>query len=435
MTRKSNDPALDTAMPPQEDGLGGRIAKILADVAPVDYEARTAATHLATVTARYEDLLRSTVDWLWETDAEMALTYVSSPVALKLGLPAQILLGRALTSLGEFAPGSGLEQQANAAIRANRPFRMAPFAMTGSGDRRATYHLSGVPTFDAETGRFTGYRGTAILAPPAKPETNAENELRTLADALEEALLRQQTLSSELAQRPPNDAPRHEIPLAQTAHELRTPLNAIIGYSDLALSGVYGPLSDRYADCLRTIREAGQHLDRLVTQMHEAAISEDGRALSPETLDVADLVAKAKALVVLPADGGDIDISRVGPMAAGQVTGDAVACTQILVNLLTNAIKFTPTGGSVGLETQTGPNGMLQIVVWDTGIGIPPDEQAKIFATSYRVQPAAGTHTAPGQGFGLAISRDLARAMDGDLTVASEPGQGSRFILSLPLAG
>jgi len=139
--------------------------------------------------------------------------------------------------------------------------------------------------------------------------------------------------------------------------------------------------------------------------------------------------------VVLPAESGDIDISRVGPMAAGQVTGDAVACTQILVNLLTNGIKYTPAGGSVGLETQTGPNGKLQIVVWDTGIGIPPDEQAKIFATSYRVKPTAGTHTAPGHGFGLAIARDLARAMEGDLTVASEPGQGSRFILSLPLAG
>jgi signal transduction histidine kinase len=112
-----------------------------------------------------------------------------------------------------------------------------------------------------------------------------------------------------------------------------------------------------------------------------------------------------------------------------------VACTQILVNLLTNAIKFTPKGGSVGLETQTGPNGQLQIVVWDTGIGIPPEEQAKIFRSSYRVQPATGGHAAPGHGFGLAISRDLARAMDGDLTVSSQPGQGSRFILSLPLAG
>ncbi len=423
-----------TTEPPQEGDLGGRIARILADVIPVDQDARAATSRVATVSARYEDLLRSTVDWLWETDADLALTYVSSPVALKLGLPAQVLIGRPLTNLGQFAANGGPEQQAEAAIRARRPFRMAAFAMTGSGDRRATYHLSGVPYFDDETNRFAGFRGTAILAPPPKPETSAENELRALADALEESLLHQQQLSAELAAKPA-ETPHHEVPLAQTAHELRTPLNAIIGYSDLALSGVYGPLGERYADCLRTIREAGQHLDRLVVQMHETAKSADGRPLTSEALDVADLVAKAKALVVLQAQDADIDISRVGPMAAGQVTGDPVACTQILVNLLTNAIKFTPAGGSVGLETQTGPNGNLQIVVWDTGIGISPDEQAKIFATNYRVQPAAGTHTAPGQGFGLAIARDLARAMDGDLTVASEPGQGSRFILSLPLAG
>jgi len=168
--------------------------------------------------------------------------------------------------------------------------------------------------------------------------------------------------------------------------------------------------------------------------MHEAAKSADGRTLNLEILDIAELVANAKALVVLPAQTADIDISRVGPMAAGQVTGDRAACTQILVNLLTNAIKFTPAGGSVGLETQPGPNGKLQTVVWDTGVGIPPEEQSKIFQSRYRVQPPAGGHAAPGQGFGLAISRDLARAMGGDLTVASQPGQGSRFILSLPLA-
>jgi signal transduction histidine kinase len=430
-------PEWERTTEPQEESLGGRIARILADVTPGEQDTRAAASHIATVSARYEDLLRSTVDWLWETDANLALSFVSSPVALKLGLPAQVLIGRPLTSLGEFTPGGGPEQQAEAAIRTHRPFRLAAFAMTGSGNRRATYHLSGVPYFDDENGQFAGYRGTAVLAPPPKPEVIADNELRALADALEEALLRQQQLSAELAARPAEAeaAPQGEVSLAKTAHELRTPLNAIIGYSDLALSGVYGPLGDRYTECLRTIREAGQHLDRLVVQMHETAKSADGRSLESQTIDVAELVAKAKALVVLQAQDADIDLSRVGPMAAGQVTGDPLACTQILVNLLTNAIKFTPAGGSVGLETQTGPNGKLQIVVWDTGVGIQPDEQAKIFASSYRVQPAAGAHTAPGHGFGLAISRDLARAMGGDLTVSSQPGQGSRFILSLPLAG
>jgi signal transduction histidine kinase len=399
---------------------------------------RPDTTHQSALKSRYEDLLRSTVDWLWETDAALALTYVSSPVALKLGLPAQVLIGRPLASLGEFSPEGGPEQQAEAALRARRPFRMAAFAMTGSGDRRVTYHLSGVPFFDDESGQFAGYRGTAILAPPPRTASQADKELHALADALEETLLRQQALTAELAARPEVPAGgtlADEVPLAKTAHELRTPLNAIIGFSDLALSGVYGPLSERYTDCLRTIREAGQHLDRLVAQMQAEAGSAEGRTLTPEALDVADLVAKAKTLVTLPAQDAEIDLSRVGPMAAGQVMGDEVACTQILVNLLTNAIKFTPKGGSVGLETQTGPNGKLQIVVWDTGIGIPPGEQAKIFRSSYRVQPTTGGHAAPGHGFGLAISRDLARAMDGDLTVSSQPGQGSRFILSLPLAG
>ena len=119
----------------------------------------------------------------------------------------------------------------------------------------------------------------------------------------------------------------------------------------------------------------------------------------------------------------------------GQVVGDRRACTQILLNLLSNAVKFTPPGGSVGLETVAGPNGTIQIVVWDSGVGISLEEQQKIFEPEYRgLGPQPQSHL-PGHGLGLAISRDLARAMGGDLGVISQPGQGSRFILSLPSAG
>ncbi len=143
-------------------------------------------------------------------------------------------------------------------------------------------------------------------------------------------------------------------------------------------------------------------------------------------------------MIALAARDAEVDISRVGPMAGGRVLGDAMACTQILVNLLGNAVKFTPAGGSVGLETLVGPDSTLRIAVWDTGIGIPEDEQARIFEDSYRAIAVTGaggpSGLGLGLGLGLAISRDLARAMGGDITVSSQPGQGARFILSLPLA-
>ncbi|MFQ5775494.1 MAG: sensor histidine kinase [Kiloniellaceae bacterium] len=401
----------------------------MADETPAQQARRRART-----VGRYEDFLRSTVDWLWETDASLALTYVSSPVALNLGIPAQVLIGRPLLGLGRFAAGAGRQQRGQAAIEARRPFRNAPFVMNGAGGREVAYRLSGVPYFDEASGRFAGYRGTAFAVPPdARPAERAEEELQALAATLEETLLRHQDLAWRLSQLKPQPA-APAVPLDRTAHELRTPLNAIIGYAELGLKEMFGPLGERYLDCFRTIREAGRHLDELVTQMREAAKRTDRPALASEIVDVAAVVAKAKAMVALAAKGADVDLSRVGPMAGGRVIGDHLACTQILVNLLTNAVKFTPAGGSVGLETLVGPDNKLQIVVWDTGIGIAQEEQEKIFESDYRAEQVRALNQVPGLGLGLAISRDLARAMGGDLTVSSQPGQGARFILSLPLA-
>jgi signal transduction histidine kinase len=406
---------------------------------------------IARIGGRYEDFLRSTVDWLWETDAGFTLTYASSPVALKLGIPAQVLVGRPMLSLGVFEAAGSAGRQAPDAIAARRPFRGAVFVMAGAEDREVAYRLSGVPYFDEDDGRFAGYRGTAVAvpreAPAAAPAPVTPEELEALAALLEETLVERQEAAWRLSQagpRPapeptpepeakPAAAPEPAQPLERTAHELRTPLNAIVGYADLALQEVFGPLNERYADCFRSIREAGRHLDQIVAHLQDGGAELDPASLATEVVEIAAVVAKAKAMIALAARNADVDISRIGPMAGGRVVGDRVACTQVLVNLLGNAVRYTPAGGSVGLETLAGPENTLQIVVWDTGAGIPPEAQAKIFEPRYRVKTAAHEGI-PGHGLGLAISRDLARAMGGDLTVASQPGQGSRFILSLPLA-
>ncbi len=428
---------------------------------------------LAEEIGRYEDFLRSAIDWLWEADAGLTLTYASSPVALKLGIPAQVLIGRALTALGRFetpsgGPGGDSADRAQDAIAARRPFRDARFVMTGAEGREVAYRLSGVPYFDAATGGFAGYRGTAVAAPEG-PETQAaasegaetraggdDEAIRVLAETLEESLVRQQDLSWRLSQaqtepKAPAPAPKEaapeeaapkeaaavemmgDNPLARTAHELRTPLNAVVGYADLALKQMFGPLGERYLDCFRTIREAGRHLDNLVAHLQASRPAAAEAALAAEIVEVSGVAAKAKAMIALTARDAEVDISRVGPMAGGRVLGDATACTQILVNLLSNAVKFTPAGGSIGLETLVGSDSMLRIAVWDTGIGIPGDEQARIFEDSYRATAVTGGGGPTGLGLGLAISRDLARAMGGDITVSSQPGQGARFILSLPL--
>jgi len=391
---------------------------------------------------RYEDFLRASVDWLWQTDGRLLLEYVSSPVTARLGIPPQMLTGRTLAELGRFETEGQRDRNAPAAIAARRPFRDAPFRMTGADGREVPYSLSGVPFYDEETGDFAGYRGTAIYAAESEPEEavpagareSADEDLQALASTLEEALLRYQDAAWRLSNLQETRGRAGIEPLRRTAHELRTPLNAIIGYADLALNGVFGPLDQRYSDCFRTIREAGRHLDQLVAQLQPAEPDERGHPLAQEVVDIAGIVAKAKAMVALAARTAGVNITRVGPVAGGRVLGDRVALTQILVNLLSNALKFTPAGGAVGLETFAGPDHRLHVAVWDTGIGIAESEQQKIFEQDYRAPQSGALNQVPGLGLGLAISRDLARRMGGDITVVSQPGQGSRFTLSLPLA-
>jgi signal transduction histidine kinase len=392
---------------------------------------------------RYEDFLRASVDWVWETDAGLLLDYVSAPVAARLGIPAQMLTGRPLADLGRFEAGQGRDRDAAAAIAARRPFRNAPYRMTGTDQREVPFRLSGVPFYDDETGEFAGYRGTAVYAEDLAPEAAAaqsapfaapDEELSALASILEEALLRYQDAAWRLANAKDSDVRAQAEPLRRTAHELRTPLNAIIGYADLALNGVFGPLDERYADCFRTIREAGRHLDGLVAQLQPRAPDDRSQPIKHETVDVAGIVAKAKAMVALAARNANVSIARVGPVAGGRVVGDPVALMQILVNLLSNAVKFTPSGGAIGLETFAGPDNRLHIAVWDTGVGIAEAEQQKIFEQDYRAAQGGALNQVPGLGLGLAISRELARRMGGDITVVSQPGQGSRFTLSLPQA-
>lgn len=400
---------------------------------------------------RYADFLRATVDWLWETDQDLTITHVSPQAARSLGVPAVHLVGKSLHALGRFGADDREREQTEAALEARRPFRDARFFIPRPDQDEIAVRLSGLPFYDQEFAAFRGYRGTAVVdeQAPATSLRRGNDDLQTLARALEDALLRSHELAWRLARQGGEvaaggsaAAPRSDTAaeptgrtLDRTAHELKTPLNAVIGYAELGLGQIFGPLGERYIDCFRTIREAGRHLDELVNQIRAKPPGEDRPALRADVVDVGAIVAKAKAMTALSAKAADVDIGRVGPMAGGKVLGDRLACTQILVNLLSNAIKFTPAGGSIGLETLVGPENQLHIVVWDTGVGIPLEEQGRIFESEYRAGGVPALNRPPGLGLGLAISREFARAMGGDLTVLSQPGQGSRFILSLPIAG
>jgi signal transduction histidine kinase len=221
--------------------------------------------------------------------------------------------------------------------------------------------------------------------------------------------------------------------LAVMSHELRTPLNAIAGYTELLEMGVRGPVTQQQIEDLRRIRQSQRHLLGLINELlNFARLDAGGVHFDFRDIAVTECVSATLALVEpqvrshgLRCEWEPIDASII-------VHTDAEKLRQILVNLLSNAIKYTPHGGLIRVSTDADSE-RVRLRVADTGAGIPADKLETIFEPFVQVNRTLSTAN-DGVGLGLAISRDLARAMGGDLTVESRIGFGSTFTVHLKRA-
>jgi PAS domain S-box-containing protein len=219
--------------------------------------------------------------------------------------------------------------------------------------------------------------------------------------------------------------------LAVMSHELRTPLNAIGGYAQLLELGIRGPVTEQQRIDLERIMRSQTYLLSLINDVLNFAKIESGH-LQVELEDVAvdELVSGTSDFVrpQLRERGLAFSLSACPPSL--RVRADREKVQQILLNLLSNALKFTPSGGEIALSCRA-EDGFVSIAVRDTGLGIAPEKLASIFEPFVQVDRRFKREQ-EGIGLGLAISRELARAMDGDLTVESCEGAGSTFVLRLP---
>jgi signal transduction histidine kinase len=215
------------------------------------------------------------------------------------------------------------------------------------------------------------------------------------------------------------------------SHELRTPLNAIGGYAELMDMGIHGAVTGQQREALDRILRSQRHLLGLINQVLNYARLETGN-LRYDVADVPlDEITRNVEVLTLPqiaAKGIQYFCRSGGPQAV--VRADRDKAQQILLNLVGNATKFTDGGGRITLEYEA-VGDMVHIRVRDTGIGIPPEKLDAIFEPFVQVDTNY-TRTKDGIGLGLAISRDLARGMGGDLVVESAPAKGSTFTLALP---
>ncbi|GAC1688670.1 MAG: hypothetical protein NVS9B3_07250 [Gemmatimonadaceae bacterium] len=281
-------------------------------------------------------------------------------------------------------------------------------------------------------GAITLVRHGPERSPPFGPAdlTRAEELARRAALAIDHAQLyareRQARADAESANRAKSEF------LAVMSHELRTPLNAIIGYTALLAEDLMGELSDKQRATLDRVRSSARHLLALVDEVLSFARLEAGREeVNWRPVDPVELARDAAAITEPDAAARGLAFRMDLPETAPRFPSDATKIRQILLNLLSNAVKYTEQG-SVTLKLTVSSDAVVYTVA-DTGVGIAAEHMGRIFDSFYQVNQGT-TRVVGGTGLGLSVARRLARVLGGDVTLASAPGQGSVFTLSLPTA-
>ena len=220
--------------------------------------------------------------------------------------------------------------------------------------------------------------------------------------------------------------------LANMSHELRTPLNAIIGFSEVLQEKLFGDVNEKQSDYLNDIHSSGKHLLGLINDILDLSKVEAGRMeLDLATFGVASALSNAMTLVRERAQRHNVALRMEVDPGLGEVAADERKLKQILVNLLTNAVKFTPDGGSVEVTARREPDALV-IAVRDTGIGIAPEDQEAVFE-EFRQVGRHYTNKQEGTGLGLALTKKFVELHGGRIWVESEPGKGSTFTFTIPV--
>ncbi|MDF2387502.1 PAS domain-containing protein [Nostoc ellipsosporum NOK] len=351
------------------------------------------------------DFFRSAADWLWETDASLRITFLSIEAGARYGFDSSMMLGQPLTRLFRLEQDEAGELPILSAVAAQGRFDGQKAELRGTG---RMVRLAATPRTDPG-GRFAGFVGAAHMldqAMPAAPKVDAPVPAAAVPfggfpDSFSQRLDR----------------------------ALRGPLGKIIANADSISAQTEGPLKPDYAEYASDIANAGRHLLGLVDDLVDLqAIERDDFGTADEEIDLADVARRAAGLLAVRAAQAEVRIDRPAMDESIPVQGEFRRALQVLVNLIGNAVRYSPQGGMVWIRLER-DEARGHVIVADQGKGIAQADQERIFEKFGRVDP----NEPGGSGLGLYIARRLARAMGGDLVVDSAPGQGARFVFSLPI--
>jgi len=357
---------------------------------------------------RFRDYAETASDWYWETDSEHRFTYISNPIRA-FGVDPEKLIGKRRID-GALDGADKKKWRAHlACLEHHEPFSDFVYRYSGSGGTRYS-SPSGKPLFAAD-GKFLGYRGSS------RDVTRMIRTEERLRDALTEAETANRTKSEFLA---------------SMSHELRTPLNAIIGFSDLIRTGMCGTDGAKAREYAGDIHVSGQHLLNMINDILEISrIEAGGLKLNEVPVDLADAIAVCVRLIGPRASEGKIAIKIEIRDRLPTIFVDDTRLKQILLNLLSNAAKFTPPGGTVTVKAGVADDGAMVISVIDNGIGMTPAE-VEIAMQPFRQVDSNLARRSEGTGLGLPLTKSFVELHGGHLAIESMPGRGTTVRVSFP---
>jgi PAS domain S-box-containing protein len=420
----------------QRCAKGGRLVDIALTVSPIrDWHGRVigaskiardiseqkrvaaAAMHLAAVIASADDAIISKdlngIVQSWNPAAERLFGYAAAE-----------MIGQSITRI---IPRERLDEETYVLgrVRSGQSVEHFETVRHTKDGRPVEISLTVSPIRDA-TGRIIG---ASKIARDIREHKRLLEERRTAA-ANEEAA-RLEVL--EVQNRRIQEAARLKSEfVANMSHELRTPLNSIVGFAELMADEKYGPLPKKYQEFAKVLNTSAQHLLQLINDILDLAKVESGKIdFQPEPVDLAAVVRETTSIVTGLAVKGKIQMTADVDPSLGRVQLDPMRLKQVLYNYLSNAIKFTPEGGRVALRVRPDGRKSFRIEVEDTGIGIRPEDEHRLFI-EFQQLDASTAKKFPGSGLGLALTKRLVEAQGGTVGVRSVPGTGSTFIATLP---
>lgn len=378
---------------------------------------------------RFRDFAEYGADWFWEMGPEMQFTYIRGGIEDVIGVSPDEMIRKSHEDVYYKAQENESPEwlEYMQCFNNHQPYTdfEMPWVRPDGGLRFIS--LSGKPRFDAD-GNFLGYRG---VGRDVTKRRLAEEGLEKHRDHLQD-LVEERTSELKVAKEAAVEASRAKSEfLSNMSHELRTPLNAILGFAQILEAGKKDKLSKRQKGQIHHIVKGGEHLLKLINDVLDLAKIEAGKISSSiEAIDTRKFIEDFLAIANTLATKRNITIIDRSKDPLPTLWADYLRAKQVILNLISNAVKYNRENGTVWLDVERRDENFLRLRVSDTGLGIPEDKQKDLFQPFQRL--GAEATEIEGTGIGLVLAKKLVEEMNGSIGFKSTPGEGSSFWIDLP---